>query len=72
MQRYSWNPTGSIYGYASTPTSHSVHRPQPRASLPGLYLAGAWTFPGAGFTGTMTSGWHTAGLVFEDIEGRAR
>ena len=61
---------GSIYGYSSTVTSHSVHRPQPRTSVPGLYLAGAWTFPGAGFTGTMISGHNTAGLVFEDIEGR--
>jgi len=71
MNRYSLNPLGSIYGYAFTPTSHSVHRPQPRTSVPGLYLAGAWTFPGAGFTGTMISGHHTAGLVFEDIEGRS-
>jgi phytoene dehydrogenase-like protein len=72
MQRYSWNPTGSIYGYAFTPTGHSIHRPAPRTSVPGLYLAGAWTFPAAGFTGTMTSGWNTAGLVFEDVEGAPR
>ncbi|MCP5058616.1 MAG: NAD(P)/FAD-dependent oxidoreductase [bacterium] len=71
MSRYSLNPLGSIYGYSFSPTSHSIHRPQPRTSVPGLYLAGAWTFPGAGFTGTMISGHHTAGLVFEDIEGRA-
>lgn len=70
MNRYSWNPLGSIYGYAFTPDSHSIHRPQPRTAVPGLYLAGAWTFPGAGFTGTMLSGHHTAGLIFEDLEGR--
>ncbi|MBW2390450.1 MAG: NAD(P)/FAD-dependent oxidoreductase [Deltaproteobacteria bacterium] len=70
MERYSMNPLGSIYGYAFAPDSHSIHRPQPRTSVPGLYLAGAWTFPGAGFTGTMISGNHTAGLVFEDIEGQ--
>ena len=70
MQRYSWNPDGSIYGYASTPSSHSIHRPDARTSVPGLYLAGAWTFPGAGFTGTMHSGYRTAGLIFEDFEGR--
>ena len=69
MQRYSLNPQGSIYGYASTPTSHTIHRPDARTSVPGLYLAGAWTFPGPGFTGTMVSGYRTAGLVFEDIEG---
>jgi phytoene dehydrogenase-like protein len=71
MSRYSMNPLGSIYGYAFTPGSHSIHRPQPRTSVPGLYLAGAWTFPGAGFTGTMLSGHNTAGLIFEDVEGRA-
>jgi len=70
MNRYSWNPLGSIYGYAFTPTSHSIYRPQPRTSVPGLYLAGAWTFPGAGFNGTMMSGHNTAGLIFQDIEGR--
>lgn len=67
MSRYSWNPQGSIYGYAATPTGHSIHRPQPRTSVPGLYLAGAWTFPGGGFTGAMSSGWHTAGLVIDDV-----
>jgi prolycopene isomerase len=70
MNRYSSNPLGSIYGYAFTPQSHSVHRPEPSTSVPGLYLAGAWTFPGAGFEGTMISGRNTARLVVEDVEGR--
>ena len=70
MQRYSSNPLGAIYGYASTPEAHSIHRPEARTSVPGLYLAGAWTFPAAGFTGSMTSGYRTAGLVCEDFEGR--
>jgi len=68
MRRYSRNPGGAIYGYAITPKSHSVLRPQPRTSVPGLYLAGAWTFPAAGFQGAMTSGRHTADLVCEDLE----
>lgn len=71
MQRYSSNPLGSIYGYASSPAAHSIHRPEARTSVPGLYLAGAWTFPGPGFTGTMASGHRTAGLVIEDFEGRS-
>lgn len=70
MERYSSNPQGSIYGYASSASSHSIHRPEARSSVPGLYLAGAWTFPGAGFTGAMHSGHRTAGLVIEDFEGR--
>jgi prolycopene isomerase len=71
MTRYSRNPLGTIYGYASTVTSHSIHRPQPRTSVPGLYLAGAWTFPAAGFQGTIFSGLNTARLVAEDVEGGA-
>lgn len=70
MERYSSNPDGSIYGYASSPTTHSIHRPEARSSVPGLYLAGAWTFPGPGFSGTMHSGYRTAGLIIEDVEGR--
>jgi phytoene dehydrogenase-like protein len=66
MARYSSNPNGSIYGYASDVGSHSIHRPQPRSSVSGLYLAGAWTFPGPGFGGAMSSGFNTAKLVLED------
>ena len=71
MNRYSSNPEGAIYGYASTPSGHSFHRPDARSSVPGLYLAGAWTFPGPGFSGTMHSGHRSAGLVIEDFEGRS-
>jgi prolycopene isomerase len=71
MTRYSRNPLGTIYGYSSTVTSHSIHRPQPRTSVPGLYLAGAWTFPAGGFQGTIGSGLNTARLVAEDVEGGA-
>jgi len=69
MTRYTRNPLGTIYGFSSTVTSHSIHRPQPRTSVPGLYLAGAWTFPAGGFQGAMTSGFNTARLVAEDVEG---
>ncbi len=69
MRRYTGNPQGSIYGYASTVTSHSIHRPQPRTTVSGLYLAGAWTFPAAGFGGAMSSGFNTARLVMQDVEG---
>ena len=71
MTRYTRNPLGTIYGYASTVTSHSIHRPQPRTSVPGLYLAGAWTFPAGGFQGAISSGLNTARLVAEDVEGGA-
>lgn len=70
MERYSLNPHGAIYGYGFTKESHSILRPQPRTSVPGLFLAGAWTYPAAGFEGAMLSGRNTSQLVLEDI-GRA-
>jgi prolycopene isomerase len=66
MARFTANPQGSIYGYSSNVDSHSIYRPQPRSSVSGLYLAGAWTFPGPGFGGAMASGFNTAKLVLED------
>ncbi len=66
MARYTANPQGSIYGYASEKGSHTIHRPAPRTSVSGLYLAGAWTFPGPGFEGAMASGFNTANEILED------
>ncbi len=68
MARYTSNPMGSIYGYSSEVDSHTIYRPQPRSSVSGLYLAGAWTFPGPGFGGAMASGFNTASLVLEDAK----
>jgi len=67
MTRYSWNTDGALYGVAATPDSHSYKRPRPRTQVPGLYLAGAWTFPAGGFVGAMVSGFHTADLVRADL-----
>jgi len=63
MERYTGNPHGAVYGYASTPTGHSIFRPRPDTPVPGLYLAGAWTFPGPGFGGTLAGGANTARII---------
>ncbi len=63
MERYSGNPYGAVYGYASTPTGHSIFRPRPDTPVPGLYLASAWTFPGPGFGGTLAGGANTARII---------
>jgi all-trans-retinol 13,14-reductase len=63
MRRYSWNPQGAIYGIPASPRSHPLRRPPSRTSVPGLYLAGAWTFPGGGFHGAITSGLHAAAVI---------
>ncbi len=66
MQEYSLNPGGAVYGYANTTSAHTIFRPQQRTPIPGLYLAGAWTFPSAGFGGAMMSGYTAAELILAD------
>ncbi len=63
MERYTGNPFGAVFGYASTPTGHSIFRPRPDTPVPGLYLASAWTFPGPGFGGTLAGGANTAAII---------
>ncbi len=63
MERYTGNPGGAVYGYASTPTGHSIFRPNADTPIPGLYLASAWTFPGPGFGGTLAGGATTAAII---------
>ncbi|RMF23668.1 MAG: NAD(P)/FAD-dependent oxidoreductase [Deltaproteobacteria bacterium] len=69
MYEYSLNPEGAVYGYANLPSTHTIFRPQQRTPIPGLYLAGAWTFPGPGFGGAMTSGYLAAQLILADARG---
>jgi prolycopene isomerase len=63
MQRYTGNPEGAVFGYASTPMGHSIFRPRADTPVPGLYLASAWTFPGPGFGGTLAGGATTATII---------
>ncbi|RJP66767.1 MAG: NAD(P)/FAD-dependent oxidoreductase [Candidatus Abyssobacteria bacterium SURF_17] len=67
MERYTGNPCGAVYGYASTPTSHSIFRPRPATPVPGLYLASAWTFPGPGFGGVLAGGANTAQIILRKM-----
>jgi all-trans-retinol 13,14-reductase len=71
MNRYSWNPDGAIYGVSPTARTHPLRRPRPRTRVPGLYLAGAWTFPAGGFHGAIVSGLHTARLAAADLAGQS-
>lgn len=68
MKDYSLSPNGAVYGYAASATTHTVFRPGQRTHLPGLYLAGAWTFPGAGFGGALRSGYTAAQLILADAK----
>ena len=61
MERYTLNPNGAISGYALT--SNQPPNLNPRTPVTGLFLAGAWTFPGPGFGGTTMSGANTARII---------
>lgn len=56
MTRYTANTGGSFYGFEQSVAQSGLLRRFPmRYPVKGLYQVGAWTFPGAGFIGTMMS-----------------
>ncbi|MBI3184398.1 MAG: NAD(P)/FAD-dependent oxidoreductase [Myxococcales bacterium] len=63
MARYTLNPAGAVYGAASVEAQTGRRRPDNRTPVRGLYLAGAWSQPGGGFTGAIGSGKLTAERV---------
>jgi phytoene dehydrogenase-like protein len=56
LTKFTANPMGAIYGFAqSVPQSGLFRRFPQRYPIKGLYHVGAWTFPGAGYIGTLLS-----------------
>ena len=60
IQRYTSNPSGSVYGYAQTKQQSADKRFRNNFLIPNLYFASAWAFPGGGFEGSITGGFLTA------------
>ena len=59
---------GSAFSVAPTLTQSAYFRPHNRdADIPGLYLVGAGTHPGAGLPGVINSAKATTGLVVQDF-----
>lgn len=56
-QRYTGNPGGALYGFDQTVQYSSLRRPDHVTPIPNLYLVGAWTKPGGGYSGAMWSGY---------------
>ncbi len=71
MQRYTHAPEGAVYGFAQTIAQSSVNRFPQKLAVSGLFLAGAWTFPGAGMHGCFHSGLEAASLALRYLS-RAR
>ncbi len=56
MTKFTHNPHGAIYGFEQSIGQSGLFRRFPQKyPVEGLYQVGAWTFPGAGFIGTMLS-----------------
>jgi prolycopene isomerase len=66
-ERYTGNPEGAIYGYEQCVENAFISRHPVRTPVKGLYLTGAWTFPGGGFPGVLRSGEATYRAVMGDF-----
>jgi all-trans-retinol 13,14-reductase len=60
IQRYTLNPSGSVYGYAQTLEQTGTKRFRNNFLIPNMYFASAWAFPGGGFEGSITGGFLAA------------
>ena len=66
IQRYTSNPSGSVYGFAQTLKLTAGKRFRNNFLIPNLYFASAWAFPGGGFEGTITGGFLAALQMNQD------
>jgi phytoene dehydrogenase-like protein len=66
-ERYTGNPEGAIYGYEQSTENAFISRLPNRSPIKGLYLAGAWAFPGGGFGGVLRSGQAAYQAVMADL-----
>lgn len=66
MERYTLNYKGAIYGWAQTVGQSGLRRPGVKSPIPGLYQAGAWTFPGGGVAAVIPSGALAARAILKE------
>lgn len=66
MERYTGSHKGAIYGWEHTSSQSFFGRLKPESPIKNLYMAGAWTYPGAGIQAAMFSGVNAAKLVLNN------
>ena len=67
--RYTLNPRGAIYGWNQTVDNSGQRRFPQKTPIRNLYLAGAWTFPGHGYSACIPSGLACFSQVVSDWKG---
>jgi phytoene dehydrogenase-like protein len=72
FERYTGHPEGAIYGYEQVIDNAFIKRVTPRTPITGLYLSGAWSFPGGGFPGVLRSGQAVYQAVMADLGLKAK
>lgn len=65
MMRYTGHPDGTIYGLAQTVDQSGVNRLSIESPISGLYITGAYVYPGAGYSSVISSGYRTAKLILK-------
>lgn len=60
IERYTRNPKGTPYGYAQSPSQSGLARIASKSFIKNMFFASAWSFPGGGFTGSITGGYSAA------------
>ena len=66
MKRYTKNTDGAIYGFSHSTGQSGVNRPANKTPVEGLYLAGAYTYPGAGYSSVILSGYEAANQILNE------
>ena len=67
--RYTGNTEGAIYGFEQSMDNAYMNRIENHTPIKGLYLAGAWSNPGGGYTGALRSGEKTFQALMEEWGG---
>ena len=63
---------GSLYGLSPHGMTAALQKPTARSAVPGLYLAGGGTHPGAGIPMAALSGRHAAEAILTDLASTLR
>ena len=65
MQRFTKNPDGAIYGFSHNVQQSGINRLSNITPIDGLFLVGAYVYPGAGFSSVISSSYTIAKSIIQ-------